>query len=97
MSAHQMHWICSYDICHPKRLKKVHHELSNQGIAINYSVFYLALGITDFKQLTKKIERLISAEDDVRFYRCMPLHRAVILGVLSPSGIHLLGPQGQYL
>jgi CRISPR-associated endonuclease Cas2 len=97
MSTPHMHWICSYDICHPKRLKKVHQALSNQGIAINYSVFYLSLSLTDFKQLTKKIERLISTEDDVRFYKSMPLHRAVILGVLSPSGIQLLGSQGQLL
>ena len=97
MSTLRMHWICSYDICDPKRLKKVHQALSNQGIAINYSVFYLALSPKDFKQLTKKIERLISSEDDVRFYTSMPLHRAVILGVLSPSGIQLLGTKGQFL
>ena len=97
MSAKRMHWICSYDICHPKRLRKVHQTLSNQGISINYSVFYLALSITEFKQLTRKIDRMITVEDDVRFYKSMPLHRAVVLGRISPSGIQLLGPQGQSL
>ena len=43
MSANESHWICSYDICHPKRLNKVHRVLCALGIAINYSVFYLAL------------------------------------------------------
>ena len=97
MLSQKMHWICSYDICHPKRLIKVHRILCNHGIAINYSVFYLALSLKEFKQLTQQIEKIILPKDDVRFYQSMPLHRAVVLGRISPSGIQLLGPQGHSL
>ena len=69
-------WICSYDICHAKRLYKIHKLLSNIGIALNYSVFYLQLTTQQFKTLCQCIERLVHHEDDVRLYRCMPLHKA---------------------
>ncbi|WP_104492017.1 CRISPR-associated endonuclease Cas2 [Acinetobacter indicus] len=97
MSVNESHWICSYDICHPKRLNKVHRVLCAVGITINYSVFYLTLRAEQFKKLVKQIEKLIHPEDDVRFYRTVALHRAVVIGTLSPFGIQLLNAQGQLL
>lgn len=97
MPEKQHHWICSYDVRHPKRLKKLHELLCMLGIAINYSVFYLVLNEQQFKQLCQKIPKIIHHEDDVRLYRCASLQTAKVIGCLSPTGIHLINDQGVLL
>jgi len=97
MAAAQFHWICSYDICHPKRLAKIHRLLSMLGIAVNYSVFYLYLTPQQFQQLVQQLKKIIHPDDDMRLYRCASLHSAKAVGRLSPIGIHLIHAQGAVL
>lgn len=97
MAVAQSHWICSYDICHPKRLVKIHQLLCMLGIAINYSVFYLYLTQQQFQQLIRQLKKIMHPDDDIRLYRCAPLHSASVVGVLNPSGIHLINAQGVLL
>jgi len=97
MIVDQYHWICSYDICHPKRLNKIHKLLCMLGIAINYSVFYLDLTQKQFQQLVTQLKKIIHPDDDIRLYRCASLHSAKVIGVLSPVGIHLMSAEGLLL
>lgn len=94
MATQHYHWVCSYDIRHPKRLKKIHDVLSMIGIAINYSVFYLVLSHTQYVQLCKDIQKIIKPKDDVRLYRSAPLKTATVIGQVLPTGIHLINEQG---
>ncbi|MDQ9021827.1 CRISPR-associated endonuclease Cas2 [Acinetobacter sichuanensis] len=95
MSTKLHHWICSYDIRHPKRLKKIHQVLSMLGIAINYSVFYLCLNEQQYLKLCQNLQRLIHIDDDIRLYRCASLQTATIVGTVTPMGIYLMNAQGQ--
>jgi CRISPR-associated endonuclease Cas2 len=97
MSKECAHWVCTYDICDPKRLIKIHRLLCMLGIAINYSVFYLYLSPQQFEQLSLKLKQLVHIEDDVRLYRAASLQSATIIGVLNPNGILLINPQGECL
>jgi len=90
----KQHWVCSYDIRQPKRLKKIHDVLSMVGIAINYSVFYLILSHAQYLKLCKDIQKIIKPEDDVRLYRCASLKTATVIGQVLPAGIHLINEQG---
>lgn len=94
MPVAKFHWICSYDISNPRRLMKIHKLLCMLGIAINYSVFYLYLSTQQYKQLVLQLGKLIRPEDDFRLYRCTALHRAEVIGELSPTGIHLINSKG---
>jgi len=97
MTVAQFHWICSYDVCHPKRLAKIHRLLSMLGIAINYSVFYLYLTQQQFQQLIQQLKKMTHPDDDIRLYRCAALHAAKVVGGLSSIGIHLINAQGALL
>lgn len=97
MSSKQQHWICSYDVRHPKRLKKIHDVLCMLGIAINYSLFYLRLSHSQYLQLCKDIQKIIRPEDDVRLYRCASLHTASMIGEFTSLGIQLISHQGVLL
>lgn len=94
MDMTKYHWVCSYDICHPKRLRQVHQLLSMLGIALNYSVFYLSLTAAQFKQLCQKLNKLIPASDDVRLYKCTSLSSIRLIGELTPEGIALINAKG---
>ena len=78
-------------------MQQVHQLLCMQGIAINYSVFYLYLDTHQFKQLCHKLNSLISLEDDVRLYRCASLEAAQQIGALASEGIVLMNTQGMLL
>lgn len=67
MAVAQFHWICSYDICHPKRLVKIHQLLCMLGIAINYSVFYLYLTQQQFQTVDSAVKK--DAHLARKFYR----------------------------
>ena len=94
MNKEYAHWVCTYDICDPKRLIKIHRLLCMLGVSINYSVFYLYLSPRQFEQLSLKLKELVHREDDVRLYRAASLQSATIIGELSPNGISLLNSQG---
>lgn len=97
MNMIKYHWVCSYDIRHPKRLRQVHQLLCMLGIAINYSVFYLYLTAQQFKQLCQKLNKLIAFDDDVRLYKCTSLQSIWLIGELAPEGIALINAKGVLL
>lgn len=93
MNQQQYHWVCSYDICHPKRLRKLHDLLAMLGVAINYSVFYLYLTMQQFEKLCQQIKKIIQPKDDVGLFRCQNLAHAVYLKS-QPLDIFLLNARG---
>lgn len=97
MNKEYAQWVCTYDICDPKRLIKIHRLLCMLGISINYSVFYLHLSPKQFEQLTLELKKLVRIQDDVRLYRAASLQSATIIGMLGSNGISLINPQGQSL
>lgn len=97
MEITKYHWVCSYDIRHPKRLAQVHQLLCMLGIAINYSVFYLFLSRSQFQDLCRKLNKIIRIEDDVRLYKSTSLQSAYYIGSVCPAGISLLNAQGVIL
>lgn len=87
-------WLCSYDICHPKRLRKFHHYIAMYGLALNYSVFFLYVSLEQYQRICQAIIKLIHPSDDVRLYRCAMLSQATVIGEICPAGINLISAQG---
>jgi len=50
----RIRYLVSYDICHPKRLRRVARALEGFGVRLQYSVFECAL---DAMRLAKKVDR----------------------------------------
>lgn len=64
-----MKYIVAYDICNPRRLKKLHKTLQGYGIPLQYSIFYVELSTDLYIAMEADIVRIISKqEDDVRVY-----------------------------
>lgn len=90
-SSSNFHVICSYDICNRKRLARVHRYLSNYGLAVNYSVFYLKLSTAQIQQHKKALKKLIHLQQDsLQFYVSVPYNQAQTLGQLLQSGLMML-------
>jgi CRISPR-associated protein Cas2 len=84
-----MFMLVSYDICDPKRLPKVAKLLEGYGNRVQYSVFECILTERQFRELQRRLLRLIRLEEDsVRFYRLCESCRAQIeiLGQGKVSG-----------
>ncbi|WP_095499769.1 CRISPR-associated endonuclease Cas2 [Paraferrimonas haliotis] len=64
------HFIISYDIRDPRRVKRVHKMLLGYGIPLQFSVFYFKNSkAMSVEGIWKKLEKLIDKkEDDVRLY-----------------------------
>lgn len=64
-----MQYLLTYDICHPRRLQKVHKYLLAKGIPLQYSVFYLRIDEPSLVQLQQNLHQLIDPQhDDIRIY-----------------------------
>jgi CRISPR-associated protein Cas2 len=62
--------LVAYDICHPKRLRKVAHTCEDFGFRRQYSVFLCRLTATDLVRLKSRLYDIINlAEDQVLFIR----------------------------
>ena len=57
-------WIVAYDICHPKRLRKVATCCEDYGVRKQYSVFLCRLTATDFVRLRARLYDLIDLKED---------------------------------
>ena len=68
-------YLVCYDITDPRRWRKVYRYLKREGVPVQYSVFMVDVGWTEFQKLKKDLSEMIHPEfDDVRIY---PLPRAV--------------------
>lgn len=91
------HWVCCYDISNPKRLAKVHQLLSKEGIAINYSVFYLYVDPLKLGKLQQQLKKMLSDDDDMCIYAGAHLYQAYHVGEVPHVGNHLIGEKGVLL
>ncbi len=65
-------YLIGYDIPNPKRLQRLHREISKFATALQYSVFLYEGSEKAWSEYLKKILRLLNLkEDDLRIY---PLH-----------------------
>ncbi len=64
-----MFWVVTYDIADDRRRHRVASELANFGERVQYSVFECHVSLDQVKELQRRVERLISLEEDrVRYY-----------------------------
>lgn len=62
-----------FDICDPKRLRKISDELENFGTRVQRSLFECHLDDNELKELKERIADLIDEkEDHVRYYPLCP-------------------------
>lgn len=96
-SALLQHWIFCYDISDRRRLAKVHQLLSKEGIAINYSVFYVYANTMQVDKLSNQLKKLVGDNDDIRIYAGAHLQKAYHVGEIPHMGNHLIGEKGVLL
>ena len=78
--------IC-YDICDPKRLRRVHKTVRDVGTPVQFSVFLADLKQVELDTLIEKLSRLIEAsEDKVNFYHLTAAKEKICLGLPALSG-----------
>lgn len=68
--------MAAYDICHPRRLRRVAKVLEDYGRRVQKSVFEVEVGPVDFRELRRRVEKeLEPREDGVKYYplcgRCL--------------------------
>ena len=62
-------YIVCFDVCEPKRLRKIANELENFGRRVQCSVFECHLQPEQLKQLQQRLVSYMDAsEDHIRFY-----------------------------
>lgn len=77
--------IC-YDICDPKRLRRVHKTIRDVGMPIQFSVFLADLKQSELDRLVDKLAHLINvSEDKVNFYCLKSSKEEICLGLPSLS------------
>jgi len=75
-------FIVSYDICDPKRLRKVHKVMKGFGDALQYSVFSCDLTRTERVRCEVALREVINAhEDQVLFIDIGPARGRALLAV----------------
>jgi CRISPR-associated protein Cas2 len=57
-------YLVAYDICDPKRLRKVAHTCEDFGFRRQYSVFLCRLSAHDLVRLKSKLYDIINLEED---------------------------------
>ncbi|MGF1482566.1 MAG: CRISPR-associated endonuclease Cas2 [Cyanophyceae cyanobacterium] len=60
--------IVSYDISKDKRRTKIHNILKSYGQWVQYSIFECDLTQAQYAKLRSRLDKLIEAEDSIRFY-----------------------------
>ncbi len=53
-----------YDICDPKRLRKVHRVMKGYGIPIQYSIFKCTLSPTNYQRMITRVEKEMDLCED---------------------------------
>lgn len=78
-------WLIAYDIRSPRRLRRVHRFLSEEGVWIQYSIFITQATPQRLGMIRSRIADLIdSRADDVRIYR---IPRDPVLHTLGAQGL----------
>jgi len=57
-------YLAAYDICDPKRLRKVHKLMKGYGEKWQYSIFFCVLKDIDFVRLKSDVRELIKNDED---------------------------------
>ena len=57
-------YLVAYDICHPKRLRKVARTCEDFGFRRQYSVFLCRLSTTDLVRLKSRLYDIINLQED---------------------------------
>ncbi len=90
MSSHAKKFLVCYDICNPKRLRKVHKAIRDWGTPIQYSVFLVELKPEELTTLTDTLNGFINvSEDKVNFYHLEATNEGICLG-LPPLSDNML-------
>jgi len=86
------YWVIAYDICCPKRLKRVHKFLLGEAIWVQYSIFVTNTTVQKIGCLRSELGELINDNfDDIRIYRVPEDPMIVTLGNQGfPDGVMLL-------
>lgn len=64
------YWIIGYDICDPKRLRKVARCMQKHAVALQYSVFLFCGNHRQYALCIEEVLKLIDQDrDDLRSYR----------------------------
>jgi len=78
-------WLIAYDIRSPRRLRRVHRLLSDEGVWIQYSIFVTQATPQRLGIIRARIAGLIDDRaDDVRIYR---IPRVPIVHTLGAQGL----------
>lgn len=78
-------YLIAYDITSPKRLNRVARYLKQEGIRIQYSVFWATLTWPQLARVKANLSRLIDEErDDVRIYPLPAQPRVTVMGRSRP-------------
>lgn len=60
----RIRYLVSYDVCHPKRLRKVARTLEGFGVRLQYSVFECPLDEMRLARLKAELHGLLNYEED---------------------------------
>jgi CRISPR-associated protein Cas2 len=72
-------WIVAYDICDPKRLRRVATACEDYGVRRQYSVFLCRLTATDLVRLKSRLYDLVHLEQDQVLF--IPLCAKCVCGI----------------
>jgi CRISPR-associated protein Cas2 len=72
-------WIVAYDICDPKRLRKVAHVCEDFGFRRQYSVFLCRLTAVELVRLKSRLYDVIDLDEDQVLF--IPLCRRCAEGI----------------
>lgn len=64
-------YIVAYDICEPKRLRKVHKKMQGYGTRLQYSVFFCRLSRSERIGLEASLADLINQAEDRVLIACL--------------------------
>lgn len=53
-----------YDICDPKRLRRIHRTMQGFGIAVQYSIFKCTLSPSNYQRMISKIQNNMDLTED---------------------------------
>jgi len=86
-------YLICYDICHPKRLLRIHRVLRSRAVALQYSVFLFSGTLLQLQRCLGELENLMDKRcDDIRAYPLPQRGLRLRLGKsLLPSGIQWSG------
>lgn len=86
-------YLVAYDIANPRRLSRIGRRMTQFGVRVQYSVFFVTLTARRLEIMLKQLERMIDPrQDDVRVYPLPERLDVVWLGQMQwPEGVLALG------